>query len=82
MIEGREDVRFAGEPSQPVRILSESSRKHFQRDVTLEFGIAGPIHFTHPTGAQRRDDLVRPEPGTGSKRHRGGPILYRLVDVL
>ena len=48
----------------------ESVRQHFDRDLAAEASVARSIDFSHPAGAQRREDLVGAEAGTGWKWHR------------
>src|SRR5690349_10145966 len=44
-------------------------RQHLDRDVASEARVARSIHLAHAAGAERRDDLVRPEPRAGGERH-------------
>jgi hypothetical protein len=37
-------------------------------------GVAGPVDFAHPAGAERRHDLVGAEPGPGWECH---PVTHR-----
>ena len=66
--------RHAGlvlEPAQAVGIGGEGRRKHLHGNVPPEPGIAGAIDFSHPSGAERRQDLVGSEEGSGRDRHVG-----------
>lgn len=38
---------FAGEPRQAVRITGEGVGQDLQRDITIEFRVAGPKHLPH-----------------------------------
>ena len=40
-----------------------------ERNRAAEIGISSPIHLSHPSRAQRRDDLVWSQPGSGSQGH-------------
>jgi hypothetical protein len=44
---------------------------HFDRDIAAEPLIASEIDLSHATGAERRDDLVRPQAGARGQWHRG-----------
>src|SRR2546430_1586768 len=59
------------EPAQAVGIGGEGRRKHLHGDVPPEPGIAGAIDFSHPSGAERRQDLVGSEEGSGRDHHVG-----------
>ena len=58
MIERGENLRFALEPRDAIVILRECLGEDLQRDVTIEFRIAGAVDLAHTAGAERRDDLV------------------------
>ncbi len=76
VIQGRGGARLLLEAAQPVRIIGEGPRQDLHRDVPLQPNVAGPVDLSHAARADRRDDLVRSEPGTGGKAHfsraRGG----------
>ncbi len=45
----------------------EMARKNLHRDVTSDSMIMRAVDLTHTARAERRDDLVRTEPGTDSQ---------------
>lgn len=57
------------ETTHSVGIVGQTGWQNLDRDVPRQTFVAGPIHLAHPSRAERREDLVRPEPGTGGKRH-------------
>ena len=74
MIEGGEHLRLAPESRQAVRIEFEGAREHLQRDVAIQFAVAGAEHLPHPADAQQRDDAIRSDargPDEGRSGSRG-----------
>ena len=69
VIQGREDVRLAGEAREAVRVRGERVGKDLDRDVALKPRVAGPPDLAHPSGAQARQDLERSETGTRLEGH-------------
>jgi len=61
MIQSRENVSFARESSQPIRIGSEGLRQHLDRDIAIELHIGRAIHLAHPAATDDALDLVMPE---------------------
>ena len=61
MVEGREDLRFALEPREPVRVGCKRLRQNLQRDVTIELGVSRAVDLAHTTGADLGQDLVLTE---------------------
>ncbi len=57
--------RFLLETAQSLGIGREFRRQHLDRDVAIQPCVARPVHVAHPARADRRDDLVRAETGTG-----------------
>ena len=70
MIERREHLRLAAEPGDPIGIVCKALGQELQRDVAPEPGVARAEHRPHPSGADRRDDLVRAERSAGFEGHR------------
>ena len=58
MIERREDLCFALEARQPVRILREPVGQDLQGDLAAELRIAGAIDLAHPSAADGACDFV------------------------
>ena len=75
VVQRRERLGFALESGQPFEIAPERVRQNFDRDVTVELGIARAIHLTHAAGAERRDNLERAEAHAGGQRHESRPIV-------
>ena len=78
VVDGRQRLRLAGEAGQAFGVAGQSFRQHLQCGVALQVRVARPIDLAHPTGPERRDDLVRPDSGTRSEGlgwHEGEPGL-------
>ena len=69
MIQRCEDFGFSLKPREPVGIVSERRRKDLDGDLTLESSIGGPVHLSHSTRAQRRNDVVGAKARSGRHRH-------------
>ena len=63
MIERGQDLRFAPESGEPLRIGREERRKDFERDLAIELGIPGAIDLAHTAGPDSREDFVRAQIG-------------------
>ena len=81
VIERRGGVRFLDKPATAILVADAVRRQHLDRDLAVEPRIAGAIHLAHPTGADEREDLVRPEcrarlegHASGIRRHYRGVI--------
>ena len=44
-------------------------RQHLDRHRAVQPRVPRPVHLPHPSRAERREDLVRTETGTGGERH-------------
>jgi len=60
---------FATESSERRRVGNECRRKNLDRDCSVQTGVAGAIHLSHPTSAKQRFDLVGAEPNTSGEGH-------------
>jgi hypothetical protein len=69
MVQGREDLRLALEPRQPLRVFGHCLGQDLDRDVSPELAVARAIHLPHPAGPQRSENFVRPEFRAGTQRH-------------
>jgi hypothetical protein len=69
MVERREQVRFAREAGQPLRIAREEQWQNLDRDVAGQPAIARTVDFSHTTGADDGDDFVRAETSAGRQAH-------------
>ena len=69
------------EPPQPVRISREGSGKHLDRHVAPQPRVLRAIHLSHAPRAERREDLVGPEPCPGQERHREDSVRRRISRI-
>jgi hypothetical protein len=60
MNERRERERFLPEAVTALRVGGVPIRKDFQRNVTMQAGVAGAIDFAHPASTQQLDDFEGP----------------------
>ena len=63
IIERRDGTGFA------LEAIAEFFGGDFDGDGAVEPRIAGTVYFAHPARAQRGENLVRAEAGTGGERH-------------
>ena len=70
MIELRDRLRFALESQLEVRAVGQLRRQNLDCHLTIEPCVASAVHVAHPARADRREDLVRPEPSPSSDRDR------------
>ena len=68
MIQRREHLRLAAEPRQPIGVAGHARRQDLHGHVAAQPRIAGAIDLAHPAAAQQRDDLIRPDPISGSQQ--------------
>src|SRR5215813_4666246 len=73
MVEGGEDLSLTFEARHAVGIQDEFGRQDLQRDVAIQFGIAGSIHFAHPARTNGGLDFVRAKAGPRCD-HRFRPL--------
>ena len=45
----------------PLLIVHKASGKNFDRHLAAESRVPGAINFSHPAGAQKRKNFVRPD---------------------
>ncbi len=57
------------ESPQPVGVRGERGRQDLDCDFATQPWILRPVHLSHPTGAERREDLVGTDAITGGERH-------------
>jgi hypothetical protein len=48
MIQGCDGLSLAMKSSHTIGILRKDFRQDFDRDIAIQSGVAGAIHFTHP----------------------------------
>src|SRR5687767_14814876 len=78
--ESRNSARLLLEPAQVAFILSEENGKELERNSALQPRILGEINFTHPSGAERRNNFVLIDRLTGNGRILpGGHHLRRNI---
>ena len=61
MVEGRENLCFALEADQTVRVLGEEQREDLDRNVAIELAVARAVHIAHPATAKEVHDRIRAE---------------------
>ena len=61
MVEGRENLRFALEADQTVRVLGEERREDLDRNVAIELAVARAVDVAHPATAKEVHDRIRAE---------------------
>ena len=76
MIQRREDLRFALEPGDAVRIVGEHLREDLDRDFAPQLCVARAINLSHAAAAEGSDDLVRPDARAGLDRPCGESRNY------
>ena len=52
--------------------LANTIRQDFERDVTIQFRVAGAVNHTHPAFANLRNDFVGAESGSRGEAHCSG----------
>lgn len=57
-----DSFRLTLEAALAIRISGSVGGEDFDRDGAIEAGVEGLVDFTHPPGANRAEDLVRPSP--------------------
>ena len=82
MIDGREHLRFAPEPRQPIRIVGKLRQQHLERHVAVDAAIAGAVDLAHPAAAQQLDDLVVLDRVARREDVRGGLQIERTADLV
>ena len=79
VIEGRERLRFAREPREPVGVTGERVGQYLERDIAIELRIARAVDLAHPAGADAGDDFVDAEARAGSERQTAGSIAVSVA---
>ncbi len=72
MADSRDRLRLPGEPYPKGRVAGKMRGQDLYRDDAIQAGVAGAVHLAHAPGADRREDFVRTEPGSGVDRHAAG----------
>ena len=67
MVQRRQGLGFACEPSKPVRIVRKRVREDLERDIAIQLRIARAIDLSHAPFADRRGDFVYAKSGAECK---------------
>src|SRR5512141_2471434 len=78
MIQRSSGSGFLLETTQAVEIPGQERGEYLDRDVASQLRIARPVHFTHTTRPQWRQDFVRPEFVARMKAHFVRDIIALL----
>ena len=81
MVERGQHLRLAREARQALGVAREELRQDLQRDVAIEFGVAGAIDLAHTAFAKLVEDLVRTKLVARSDAHESRR-LYRSACAL
>ncbi len=69
VIERGQELRFALETREPIRVARERFEQDLDRDLPVEPRITGSIHLAHAARAERRHDFNGTEAGAGRETH-------------
>ena len=69
VVEAPGGLRLLLEAAHPVGVRGERRRQDLDRDLALEPLVARAVDLAHPSGADRREDLVGTEPRSGRQGH-------------
>ena len=75
VIQGGNRARFPAKTLEPDSIARHVRRQDFDRDLTSQPRVVGPVNFAHSTRAERADDLVRTQAFTSGQAHALGSRL-------
>jgi hypothetical protein len=65
----RHDFDFPHESRQGLRIVREALGQRFHGDVAAQPRVPRAVDLAHPSGAERRQNLVRTKAGSGNRPH-------------
>jgi len=82
MVERAGSLGFLFKAMQTIGALGERRRQNLDRDVAIQFLIAGAIDLTHATRAEFGADLVTAKFGAGLERHCARAILSRICRLI
>ncbi len=80
VVERGDRLRLALEPLAPLLVLSEADGEQLDGDAAVEAGVLPPPDLAHSAGADRRRQLVGPEPRSGLDGHESRRVLSRGSD--
>src|SRR5436190_1249862 len=72
-------ICFLFEAAHPIGIAGERRGQHFDGNVSAQPRIARPVHFAHPAGPERRQDLIRSEACPRRQRHLERSLIVTYV---
>ena len=75
MIEGRGGVGFLDKPAAAILVADAIGRQYLDGHLTIQTRIASAIDLAHPSCADEREDLVRPECRARLESHVIGAII-------
>src|SRR5438105_1646341 len=61
MIKRGDGLGFPDEAAEPVRIARSLDGQQLERHLAVEARILSQVNFTHPAGAERRENLIMAE---------------------
>ena len=76
VIQRRENLRFPLKTRQAIGIIGKGIGKDLERDVALQSRVVRAIDLAHSPGAERGENLIRADAGTGSEGHWVWRRLY------
>ena len=79
MREGGDSFGLTFEAGVCGRLAREFGGENLDGDGAIEPRVSGFVDFAHTAGAQRRNDLIGTESGSGGERHDGAAGLYRGI---
>ena len=86
MVQEPGGLGFLLETPQPVRVVGERGRQHFDRHLAREPRVLRAVDLSHPPAPIGRENLVRAQPAAGRYRHLNSPVLApassRLARIL
>jgi hypothetical protein len=77
VIQRGEQLGFAPEPREPLRVVDNGRRQELQGDVALQSRVARAVDFSHAAGAERGDDLVGAD-GRADRGWQAAILLFLL----
>ena len=69
MVQRRQQTRLAFESRKAFRTAGHFLRQHFDRNITIEPGVGGPVYLSHAALAERRLDSENTELDALRERH-------------
>jgi hypothetical protein len=59
------------EPDQGLRVLGQALGQNFDGNLAVEARIPGAVDFSHPSSAERSENLIGTETRSVGQRHEG-----------